>query len=198
MKEMNFMKGLVRKPGATNKPGQPPAGQPQAGEEEGRRWYVVQAHARVEHCAQAHIQAQGFETFLPRVQRTIRHARQLRTVLAAAFPGYLFVQLDLRHDPWRSINGTIGVVRMIMGQSQPLAVPRGVVEAIRSYVDASGVARFDRDLTEGQRVRVKLGPLAQSIGELMQLDGNGRARVLLDIMGGKVQTKLSRAALEAV
>lgn len=121
----------------------------------------------------------------------------MRTILSAAFPGYLFVRLDLDRDRWRSVNGTLGVSRMIMGGEAPIPAPEGVVETIFDYVDSRGVARFDRDLVEGQSVRIKSGPLANALGELVRLDANGRVRVLLDIMGGRVETMVARVDLEA-
>ena len=168
-----------------------------AGEPLGRRWFVAQTIARLEPRAQFQLQAQNFETFLPRVARTIRHARKLRTVLSAAFPGYVFVRLDLERDRWRAVNGTIGVSRLIMGRDRPTPVPHGVVESIMGYVDGQGIARFDRDLVEGQAVRIKDGPLAEAVGRLVRLDSNGRVRVMLEIMGGAVQTSVDRSALEA-
>jgi transcriptional antiterminator RfaH len=164
----------------------------------GQRWYVVQTRARSEETARFNLEAQGFEVFLPRTLRTVLHARKRRTALNALFPGYLFVRLDLERERWRSINGTIGVVQMVMGSNRPLAVPDGVVETILTYVDADGIARLDRDLSQGQTVRVKLGPFTESIGPLMRLDPNERARVLLEIMGRAVEINLPRQALEAV
>jgi len=164
---------------------------------DGARWYVVQTISRAESRADFQLRLQDYSTFLPRVLRTTRHARKLRTVLSAAFPGYLFVRLDIARDPWRAINGTYGVSRLVMANGTPTPVPNGVVETIMDYVDASGVAHFDRDLVVGQTVRMKEGPLAQAMGELVRLDANGRVRVLLDIMGGKVETSVSRSALEA-
>ena len=162
-----------------------------------RRWYVVQTIVRQEPRAHAQLLAQGFEAFLPRIERTIRHARKLRTVLSAAFPGYLFVRLDVGRDRWRSVNGTLGVSRLIMGEDLPIPAPAGVVETIFDYVDKAGVARFDRDLVDGQAIRVKAGPLASALGELLGRDANGRVRVLLEIMGGRVEAKVARADLEA-
>lgn len=163
----------------------------------GERWYVAQTLAKREAGAAAQLAAQGFGVFTPRVVKTVRHARKLRTVLAPAFPGYLFVALDLARDRWRSVNGTFGVARMVMGEETPMPVPTGVVESLLSYVDATGVCRFDRDLVEGQVVRVTVGPFAQAIGELVRLDANGRVRVLLEIMGGKVAATLERSSLVA-
>ena len=158
---------------------------------------MVNAHVGQEQRAHAQLRAQGFDAFLPRVARTVRHARKLRTVLSAAFPGYLFVRLDLDRDRWRSVNGTLGVSRLIMGRDLPVPAPEGVVETIFGYVAADGVAHFDRDLLEGQSVRVKSGPLANALGELVGLDANGRVRVLLAIMGGRVETRVARVDLEA-
>lgn len=164
---------------------------------EGERWYVVRALPKRESVAEMQLAAQGFRVFMPRVVKTVRHARKLRTVRAAAFPGYLFVAFDKNVHRWRSINGTFGVAQVIMADESPLPTPRGVVETIIDYVDETGVCRFDRDLKEGQEIRVVAGPLSHALGELVRLDGEGRVRVLLHIMGGKVFTTLPRSSLVA-
>ncbi|RBP07327.1 transcriptional antiterminator RfaH [Roseiarcus fermentans] len=144
------------------------------------------------------LRAQDLRVFLPFVRASVRHARRTRDVCRAAFPGYLFVALDLDRDRWRSINGTIGVLRLIMGENGPLPVPAGVVETLFGYLDETGACRFDRDLVTGQSVRVASGPLAQAMGRLVRLDSRGKVRVLLEILGGQIYATLDRANLEAV
>ena len=163
----------------------------------GERWYVVRALPKREHGAEVQLAGQGFRVFLPKVSRNVRHARKTKAVHAPAFPGYLFVALDLRRDRWRSINGTFGVMSLIMAEERPVPVPRGVVETIIDYVDESGICRFDRDLMEGQAIRVTAGPLAEAVGELVRLDKSGRVRVLLEIMGGRVLATIERSSLVA-
>jgi transcriptional antiterminator RfaH len=109
----------------------------------------------------------------------------------------MFVILNLGRDRWRSINGTFGVGSLIMAGETPQPVPFGIVEQLLDYVDDQGFVRFDRNLREGQSVRVTSGPFVNAIGCLERLDANGRVRVLLDIMGGKVPALLDRSALEA-
>lgn len=164
---------------------------------EGQRWYVVQTLANREMIAKLNLEAQAFRTFLPQTLKTVRHARKLRTVKAAVFPGYQFVALDVTRDRWRSVNGTHGVTRLIMTDTTPTPVPEGVVESLIRYLDPSGVCRFDRDLVEGQSVRVTAGPFAQAMGRILSLDAKGRVRALLDIMGGQVVATLERSALTA-
>src|SRR5258706_16252721 len=78
----------------------------------GARWYAVNCLSNREFLASSQLRNQGFRTFLPRRLTTRRHARKFDTVMRPLFPGYLFVQLDLSRDRWRSINGTLGVVRL--------------------------------------------------------------------------------------
>ncbi|MDF2116082.1 transcription termination/antitermination NusG family protein [Roseiarcaceae bacterium H3SJ34-1] len=147
--------------------------------------------------AEQHLYAQGFRGFLPRFRKTVRHARKLRQVLAPVFPGYMFVIMDVQHDRWRSINGTFGVSKLVTAIDRPVPVPAGIVEALQSSSDLVGLVRFDGGLVTGQKVRVLSGPFAQAIGALERLDDNGRVRVLLDMMGGKVPAVIDRAALTA-
>lgn len=160
------------------------------------RWYVVQALARREPIAKMRLEAQGYKIFLPQMIKSVRHARKMRQARVAVFPGYLFVALNPYKDRWRSINGTIGVARIITANEGPAPVPRGIVETLASYMDNFGICRFDRDLKEGQQVRIVSGPFVQLIGQIATLDGKGRARVLLKIMSNEIITTLDQSSLE--
>jgi transcriptional antiterminator RfaH len=118
-------------------------------------------------------------------------------VLAPVFPGYMFVILNVQSDRWRSVNGTFGVARLITTLERPASVPEGVVEALQLSCDGAGLVRFDDGLAAGQQVRVVSGPFAHAIGALERLDDNGRVRVLLNMMGGKVPALIDRASLTA-
>src|SRR5262245_63898672 len=77
------------------------------------RWFLVHTQPKAERKAQWHLKAQGFCTYLPQICKTVRHARQLRTVQAPVFPRYLFVILDLGRDRWLSVRSTVGVSHLI-------------------------------------------------------------------------------------
>jgi transcription elongation factor/antiterminator RfaH len=142
-----------------------------------------------------HLGAQGFRPFLPQIRKTIRHARQLRTVRAPLFPRYMFVILDLGRDRWLSVRGTVGVSSLITCQDRPVPVPNGVVEALIARTDQANLTRFDAGLTTGQTVRILSGPFAEFVGTLERLDAAGRVRVLLTMMGTAVPVALHRSAL---
>lgn len=164
----------------------------------GERWYVAQTLATRESHAENQLRRQGFQTFLPQQLKNVKHARKLMQVRRAVFPGYVFVAVDVQRHRWRSINGTFGVSCLIMAGERPLPVPQGIVERLVDYLDERGLCRLDRDLVEGQSVRVTSGPFSDFIGRLASLDDKGRVRVLLEMLGGEVMTTLDRASLEAV
>jgi transcriptional antiterminator RfaH len=156
----------------------------------GERWYLAHTLPNKEATVVMRLAAQGFRNFLPRRVKTVRHARRMREVNAPVFPRYIFVALDLDRDPWRSVNGTIGVSSLFMAQDRPLAVPAGVVETLIMSADRAGRLRFAQDFRKGQKVRLVNGPFAEALGVLDRLDNKGRIEVLLDIMGKGVRVTL--------
>jgi transcription elongation factor/antiterminator RfaH len=160
--------------------------------EGGERWYVVRTQPHREAQAARQLENQAFRVFLPRILRSRRHARKFETILAPLFPRYMFIALDLRRDRWRSVNGTFGVDRLLMRAGEPEPVPHGLVEQLSEAAAADGMVRCGPALTPGQNIRVTAGPFAELMGTLDQLDDQGRVRVLLDILGGKIPVVLSR------
>ena len=161
----------------------------------GERWFVARVLAHQENRAQFNLYRLGFRSFVPRLRRTVRHARRLQETLKPLFPGYIFVIVDLSKHRWRSINGTFGVASLIMGAEQPRPVPSGVVEAIVATCESGGAVRFDDGLEIGQKVRILSGPFAETFCRLAHLDDRGRVRVLLEIMGMEVAAQLDRSAI---
>lgn len=157
-----------------------------AGFSAGCQWYAASTRPHSERLAAINLERQRFDVFLPLRAKTIRHARQFRTVHAPLFPGYLFVRLDLAQHQWRSVNGTRGMVSLVMCGERPAIVPQSVVECLLSLTNKSGVVQFDSELNIGQRVKILVGPFAEHIGVLAQLDDRGRVSVLLEMMGGHV------------
>jgi transcription antitermination factor NusG len=161
----------------------------------GERWFVARVLTHQENRAQFNLHRLGFRNFLPRLRRTVRHARKLRDTLSPLFPGYVFIVIDLSKHRWRSINGTFGVASLIMGGEQPMPVPAGVVEALVASSESRGAIRLDVGLEIGQKVRILSGPFAETICRLADLDDRGRVRVLLEIMGMEVATQIDRSAI---
>jgi transcription elongation factor/antiterminator RfaH len=162
------------------------------------RWYVVYTLPHRERSAQLHLRNQGFQTFLPLLSKTSRHARRYNTVLAPLFPRYIFVAFDVTRTRWRTINGTRGVTTLIMQDDRPAPAQSGIVETLIASSSPAGEVLFWRDAVTGDRVRLIAGPFAGQLGILQRLNSAGRVQVLLEIMGTQILTKLHMRSLVPV
>ena len=86
-------------------------------------WYLVHAKPRQEDTALANLARQGFEAFLPRMRRQVRHAGRWRERVEALFPRYLFVSLDPETHDWAPIRSTVGVSSLVRFGDEPARVP---------------------------------------------------------------------------
>lgn len=162
------------------------------------RWYVIHTLPRLEAVATCHLKRQGYETFLPIIKTTRRHARSTQAISAALFPRYAFVRLDLERDRWRSINGTIGVVSLVMGRDTPLSVPYGVVEDLIAASGNDGVTDPHYQFALGGLVCLADGPLSGSQGTLVSISARGRVEILLQMLAGTVRAMVSVEMLRPV
>lgn len=164
----------------------------------GARWFVVETLPRKEGFAASNLQRQGFEFEFPKIRKVVRQARARRSELAPLFPGYLFVRFDPAVARWRSINGTLGVRRLLMGAcAMPQAMPDEVMNQLLLRCVNGVLEEGSPVFAAGMQVRVLSGPLADRLATVETLDSKGRVRVLLDILGGNVRADIRAELLEA-
>jgi transcriptional antiterminator RfaH len=164
-----------------------------------RNWYVVNTHPHQEERAEINLRRQGYDAWLPRLLKSRRHARRVDVTSVPLFPGYLFVGLDHRAQPWRAINSTFGVRRILCLGEQPKPVERGFVEALKQTTDERGVVALPAEgLKLGQPLRLLTGPFADCIGTLLHLADKDRVALLLNLLGREVQVLVSRQQVTAV
>jgi transcriptional antiterminator RfaH len=163
------------------------------------RWYVVQTQANAENKAVAHLARQGFTTYLPRYLKRRRHARRVDVVAAPLFPRYLFVEIDMAAQRWRSIYSTVGVSRLICNGEYPTPVPEGVIDELKSSQNASGLIQLDcrNKLEVGDKIRVLEGAFYDCLGIYNGMSDRERVRILLDLLGRKVRVVLDADAIAA-
>lgn len=161
-------------------------------------WYVVYTQINAEAKAVAHLNRQGFETYLPLYPKKRRHARRTETVMRPLFPRYLFTWLDPESQQWRPILSTIGVSTLLRQGERPAPVPAGFVDELAAREKAG----LFEPLTPASRfrpndsVRITTGPFSDLIGRFYQMADAERVYVLLDMMGREIKTRVSAEALE--
>jgi len=155
-------------------------------------WYVVQTHPNAEAKAASHLERQGFSVYLPRYLKRRRHARKIQTVQAALFPRYLFVNIDLQSQRWRSIQSTIGVSRLVTNGDAPAAVPAPIISALKDREDECGFIAMAQgpSFSPGDKIRILGGAFAEAFGLFEGTSDRDRVAILLDLLGRKVRIML--------
>lgn len=163
------------------------------------RWYAVQAQPRREELALLHLRRQDFGSFCPMRRKPRKVARRVVSEVSPLFPGYVFVSLDLDQQQWRSINGTIGVVRMVSFGcgGRPAPLPAGLIETLHELSDCDGAVRLRSELAAGDRVRLVGGPFDDLCGTLETAKDSDRVTILLDLLSKQTRVHVRRDLLIA-
>ena len=162
------------------------------------QWYAVHTRPHQEGRAEVNLTRQGYRVWLPVMKRSRRRAKRFESGHAALFPGYLFVELDVAREPWRAINGTFGVKRLLTDGPRPLPLPEGFIAALRDATGADGVSTpAPPDLQPGDKVTIATGPFVECAAVVLRLAPRERVEVLLEVLGGQVPARLSKRAVIA-
>ena len=155
-------------------------------------WYAVQTKPNRENSAVVHLHRQGFEVWLPTIERRVRHARRLRLVRKPFFPGYLFVKMDLSKARWRLINSTIGVSRIVCFGKEPSRVSPQFINGLEEMLKSDAAAMVNDGLEIDQDVEILSGPMAGLFARLINLNSATRVTVMLRLLGNEVRASIAR------
>jgi transcriptional antiterminator RfaH len=163
------------------------------------RWYVAQTQANAENKAVAHLARQGFATYLPRYLKRRRHARRVDVVAAPLFPRYLFVEINMAVQRWRSIYSTVGITRLVCNGEYPAPVPEQVVDLLRGRENTSGFIQLDHrpKFKTGDKIRILEGAFYDCLGIYDGMPDRDRVGILLDLLGRKVRVVLDAEVIAA-
>lgn len=164
-----------------------------------KAWYVVRTKTRSEEQSARHLSNQGFEIYLPRYRKQVRHARTVKSVLRPLFSGYLFVHMDLGQQRWRSINGSVGVISLVPTGDAPKSISGEIIDLIRAREDKDGTVSIGlQGLKKGDQVRIRDGALAEYEALLEEVSDEKRVVLLLNFMGSEVRVTTSMENLDKV
>ena len=159
-------------------------------------WYLIQFKPNSYRLAERNLHRQGFETFLPMQKITRRKASRFVSDLKPLFPGYMFVSANSELAPWRSINSTIGVSKLVSFEGKPKPLPLQLISGLMLRCDASGTLLAPKSLSEGDSVELLTGPFANFIATVDTIDPEQRIWVLMDFMGQKTRMQLTADQLQ--
>ena len=167
------------------------------------RWYLVQCKPNATQIAARNLENQSFGTFLPLQEITKRKGKVFQRQISLLFPGYLFVQIAPDQGPWRQINSTRGVNRLVRLGAEPSVVPNEIVEALIARCDTQSILRQTSEtqssqLHAGNQAEVTRGPFSGFIATISDIEPNNRINILIEIMGQTTKVAIDAGALQTI
>ena len=163
-------------------------------------WCVAHTQPLKESVAQQHLLDQGYEVYMPRFKKTVRHARKVEDKLVPLFPRYIFVGMDLLSARWRSVNGTRGVSHLLMSNDlNPAKVPTRIIDDLRAQEIGDGIVPVASlvNFVKGEKVRILDGAFTDQMAIFESMDDKSRVQLLLTFMGREMKMTLPTYAVEA-
>jgi transcriptional antiterminator RfaH len=138
-----------------------------------------------EKVAVTHLARQGFETYLPRLQKKVLKGARWTERVAALFPRYVFVRLDVRSQALAPVRSTRGVSGLVRFGEEAAVVPDGVIDTLVRRADPdTGLHHLANSRPKpGAPVSVVSGPFAGLEGIFERESGEARAIILLSLLG---------------
>ena len=154
-------------------------------------WYAVKVRPRLERTVLTHLQARGYDPFLPCYSVKRQWTDRVKSVELPLFPGYLFCQFDFNaRFPILSAPG----VNFIVGMGRvPVPVPPAEIESIRSLVKSGLHYEPHPYLAVGQLVQIEQGALAGLIGLITEVKGNSRLILSINLLMRSVSAEIDRS-----
>ena len=136
------------------------------------------------------LERQGFETFLPKIEKTQRQKNKFIVNNIFVFPGYIFVHFDPRITMWTKINSTYGVSKILAFNNKPSEIPSELIMELKTMYEIKSNPKQKAKLQKGDAIKFYTGPFSDLIAKVESTDENNRIWVLLEVMGGRQRLKL--------
>ena len=149
--------------------------------------FILQFKPNAHHQANRNLNRQGFDTFLPLHDTTLRKSSRFINTTRPLFPGYMFIRFDKADSKWRKINNTYGVSRLIAFNSILKSIPTTFVDSLMMRYDLSGKLLPIKKLEKGDHVTILKGPFTNFIATVEKYEADERICILMDLMGRKTK-----------
>jgi transcription antitermination factor NusG len=159
-------------------------------------WYAVYTKHQHEKSATELLARKGFEVLLPLYRATHQWKDRVKNVLLPVFPCYLFLRANLERK--LDILRTPGVFWLVENGGHACPVPESDIEAVRRIAQSPGQVKPHSYLKSGDRVRVRVGPLAGVQGILVRVKNGYRVVLSVDVLQKAVAVEVDISVVEPV
>jgi transcriptional antiterminator NusG len=162
-------------------------------------WYALYVRSRHEFTTRGKLLKKGIETFLPVAKKLSQWKDRKKWVEFPLFPGYLFIHVPSQPEAFLAILKTRGAINILsLEPGNPTPVPSEEIDSLRILVESGRDFDVYPHLKEGDRVRVKRGPLTGAEGTLKVKNDQYMFLVNIELLGRSIGVAIYADDIETV
>jgi len=163
-------------------------------------WRAVFCRPGQERRAEAHLENQGFEVFLPRVRLRTRIRGISRLRVYPMFPRYLFVNLCAHAEDWSTIRSTRGAIGLVRFGDRVPWVPGEFIDFLKNRHDHFGAVDMSQamEIRADDTVEITDGAMAGLRAIFQAKSGKDRVVVLLKLLEHERKVELPANTIRKV
>jgi transcription elongation factor/antiterminator RfaH len=163
-------------------------------------WYVIHTHPNQEDRAGSNLRVLGVPIYNPKIrERRYNQFTIIPThVVKPLFPRYIFAQFKIS-DLYHKVRFTRGVFSVVSFGECPIPIAEEAIALIRSNIKENGFVRIDEEISPGDRIIVKDGPLKNFAGIFeREMKDTDRIRILLETVSYQVHIEIEKDMVKKV
>lgn len=162
-------------------------------------WYAIYVRSRHEFQVLGRLAKTGIEAFLPTVERLSRWKDRKKFIEFPLFPGYIFVHINKDSKDRLAILKTKGVVKFLgVSSNKPETIPDEQIISLKRLVESKEAIEPYPYLKEGERIRIKGGPLAGIEGILIKKIRQHLLILSVDVLQQGVSLEIDASEVEGI
>lgn len=155
-------------------------------------WLLAYTKPRSEKVAEENLRRQGFECVLPWISVQKRRRGRWLWIDEPLFPRYIFVGAHAEQS-WAPVRSTLGVTSLVRFGTQFATVPETLIHDLLNAADEGPEQQLR--FKQGQKVHITGDSFSSIVGVFEMLEGEDRARVLIDLLGRPTTVQVPLAQL---
>ena len=155
-------------------------------------WLLAYTKPRSEKVAEENLRRQGFECVLPWISVQKRRRGRWLWIDEPLFPRYIFVGAHAEQS-WAPVRSTLGVTSLVRFGTQFATVPETLIHDLLNAADEGPEQQLR--FKQGQKVHITGDSFSSIVGIFEMLEGEDRARVLIDLLGRPTTVQVPLAQL---
>lgn len=159
-------------------------------------WYAIAVKPQTERAVERALAQRSYETYFPVMTSERRWSDRVKRVECAVIPGYVFCRFD--GAVRLPIMTTPGVREIVGFGRQAAPVDEAELLALRRVVESGFPVENCEFLQRGDRVEVTGGPMQGLCGLLLEVRGQVRVVVSVELLQRSVSVEMDRARIKRV